>query len=98
MTRGRGGASRAAGGSGGVDLPGPMPHANDGGSGEVAAVAAVDACPGSGVALGLVRAPLVRTRTAAPSNATSTVPSVSVRYVRRACSPSRQMVEGAGWP
>jgi len=47
---------------------------------------------------GVTRGPLVRTRIAPPSNATSTVPSVSVRYVRRASSASRSIVAGAGWP
>jgi hypothetical protein len=49
-------------------------------------------------ALPVDRAPPAFTRMAAPSKATSTVPSVSVRYVRPASSCSRSMVDGAGWP
>lgn len=44
------------------------------------------------------RAPPAFTRMAAPSKATSTVPSVSVRYVRPASSCRRSIVDGAGWP
>lgn len=46
----------------------------------------------------LARAPLVRTLSDGPSKATSTVPSVSVRYVSPATACSRSIVDGAGWP
>ena len=44
------------------------------------------------------RGPAVRTLMDGPSNETSTVPSVSVRYVARAIAWSRSMVAGAGCP
>ena len=44
------------------------------------------------------RGPVVRTLTDGPSNETSTVPSVSVRYVARAIAWSRSIVAGAGCP
>src|SRR5215510_12128078 len=44
------------------------------------------------------RGPLVWTRIVEPSNATTTVPSSSVRYVAPAASWSRSIVDGAGCP
>lgn len=62
------------------------------------AAAGVDR-PGLGVDGALPgRGPDVFTRIDCPSSATSTVPSVSVRYVRPASSCSRSIVAGAGWP
>jgi hypothetical protein len=46
----------------------------------------------------LRRVPLVRTRSVGPSKVTSTVPSVSVRYVSPAAECSRSIVDGAGCP
>ncbi len=76
---------------------GGMPQAKAGGP---AARLAESADPvGIGLARGgTERGPLVRTRIAPPSKATSTAPCVSVRYVRPASSPSRSIVAGAGCP
>ncbi len=52
----------------------------------------------TGVARGRARGPAVRTPNEPPSNVTSTVPSVSVRYVRPANSCSCSSVTAAGWP
>jgi hypothetical protein len=79
VARGADGASGAVGGRAAASDAGAIPHrsadAAEAGGAETLAVAA-----GRGVApFGGGRGPLVRTRIAAPSKATSTVPSVSVR-------------------
>src|SRR5215212_8085790 len=48
--------------------------------------------------LAAARAPLARTRRPSAEMLTSTVPSRSVRYARRAIASSRAIVAGAGWP
>ena len=60
-----------------------------------------DAVPrGLGVlrGFGAGRGPFAETRRPWPVKVTSTVPSVSVRYVRSAIAASRWSVDGAGWP
>ena len=94
------GASGATGGRmtrpGDPGVAGGIPHRNRTG-GEIADSRAAAAAR-SGVGRGRVRGPAVLTRSPPLSIATSTAPSVSVRYVRPASSWSRSSVAGAGWP
>jgi hypothetical protein len=90
------------------ELPIGIPHRNaargddgdDGASADAEAATArvASVVEGSPALPALARAPLVRTRMDGPSKATSTVPSVSVRYVAPAAACSRSIVDGAGWP
>ena len=106
MARGGRGASGAVGGRTPADSTGgvvrDIPHRNAACGEYSVATEAPVAEPetlGRGVPrVGVWRGPLVFTRIADPSNATSTVPSVSVRYVVSAIARSRSIVDGAGWP
>lgn len=94
MTRGGSGDTGPTGGrstdAGATSVPGERPHRNADAATVVVAAALVGC--------GFGRPPLARTRIAAPSKVTSTVPSRSVRYVRPANSRRCWIVAGAGWP